>query len=227
MNWLFLATIAFLVVSAVWGYYRGFVKIAYSLASSIIALVLVAILSPHVQTLLIEKTPIYDKTVEICTTRIQEKMNETIEEAGNNISDVMKEAGLPDGVLKLIDKIEIKESGELTAIQQAGEKVAQWIVLIISFVVTYIVVIIALKVLGNVLNLATKLPIIKGANKWLGLVLGSIQGVINVWLAGLILSSVCTTEVGMYLVSLVYENSFLKFMYEQNGIVYIVSLFFG
>ena len=61
-------------------------------------------------------------------------MNETIEEAGNNISDVMKEAGLPDGVLKLIDKIEIKESGELTAIQQAGEKVAQWIVLIISFV---------------------------------------------------------------------------------------------
>lgn len=225
MNWLFWATIAFLILSAIWGYHKGFVKIAYSLASTLVALALVAVLAPHVQTLIIEKTPFYDKTVEICTTRIQEKMNQAAEEAGNNVVDVLKEAGLPEGVLNVIDKIEIQESGDSTAAQQAGEKVAQWVVLIISIVVTYVVAMIVIKVLGGILNIATKLPIIKGANKWLGLALGFVQGTFNVWLAGLVLSSVCTTETGRYLISLVYENLFLKFLYEKNGIVYIVSLF--
>ena len=91
--------------------------------------------------------------------------------------------------------------------------------------VCYVVAMIVIKVLGGILNIATKLPIIKGANKWLGLALGFVQGTFNVWLAGLVLSSVCTTETGRYLISLVYENLFLKFLYEKNGIVYIVSLF--
>ncbi len=227
MNWLFFIAIAFLILSAVLGYRKGFVKIAYSLLSSIVALLLVGLLAPHVQTLLIEKTPVYEKTVEICTAQIQEKIDKAAAEAGENVAVVLEESDIPipESMQSLVGKMELKEEYTASAAQQAGATIANWIVLIISFVLTYIVVIIGLKILEKTLDLATKLPVLKGTNKWLGLMCGLVQGVIDLWLAALILSSVCTTPTGSYLVSLVNENVFLKFIYDYNGIIYIVTLF--
>ena len=228
MNWLFIVTLLFLVLSTVMGYRKGFVKIAYSLLSSLVALVLVGLLAPHVQTILIEKTPLYEKVVDVCTTQIQANIDQAVEDAGGN-AEIVLEDDLPmsDLMLKLINKIDVKGESEWPAVRQAGAKVAKWIVLMVSFVATYLVVSVLLKVLGKVLNIAAKLPLVKGANKWLGLAVGLVQGFIDIWFAGLVLASTCTTATGGYLVSLIYENIFLKFLYEHNGIAYLISVFMG
>lgn len=227
MNWLFGLVVLFLVVSAVIGYKKGFVKIAYGLAATIVTLFLVSILAPHVQTILIEKTPLYEKVETVCVETIKEKIEATMNETGASVSAALEQSGikLPEALTGVVENIGEDNAQAAEVAQKIGSALAEWLMLMISFVITYIVVVILLKILEKVLNIATRLPVLKGTNKTLGVVMGLGQGIIDLWLAALMLSAMCTTELGMQLIALVNENFFLKFMYDHNGILYLISLF--
>lgn len=227
MNWLFGLVVLFLIISAVIGYKKGFVKIAYALVSTILALFLVSILAPHVQTFIIEKTQVYEKVVAMCEEQIEGKLQGAMEETEMSVSATLESAGIkvPEALGGMIEKIGIKDEYTTSVAQKTSAAIAGWLIMVLSFVLTYIVIVIVLKIAERALNIITKLPILKGANKSLGVAMGLLQGFINLWIAALVLSMVCTTDVGMQLTELVNENVFLKFIYDHNGILYLVSLF--
>lgn len=227
MNWLFGLVVLFLVASAVIGYKKGFVKIAYGLVATIVTLFLVSVLAPHVQTILVEKTPLYEKVEAVCVETIKGKIEATVNETGASVSAALEQSGikLPEALVDVVENIGEENTQATEVAQKIGSALAEWLMLMISFVLTYIVVVILLKILEKVLNIATRLPVLKGTNKTLGVVMGLGQGVIDLWLAALMLSTMCTTEVGMQLIVLVNENFFLKFIYDHNGILYLMSLF--
>ena len=62
MNWLLICVIAVLVICALEGYFRGFVKIIFSLFAMIITLAVVAVASPKITTYIEENTDETDLT---------------------------------------------------------------------------------------------------------------------------------------------------------------------
>ena len=227
MNGLFLGTIAFLIILAVVGYKKGFVKIAYSLLSTILAIFLVSALVPHIQTFIVEKTPIYDKVVTYCSEQIQSEISISVEETGESVSSILNKSGLkiPEALEKTFTEMKISEKYTQSAADRTGAAIASWMIYILSYVLTYIIVIIGLGFLGKLLNSATKLPIVKGANKTLGLFAGILQGVLYLWMGALVLSVFCATRGGQQIIAMINENVFLKFLYDHNGILYLASLF--
>lgn len=227
MNWLFIAVLIFMVVMIVSGYRKGFVKIAYSLLSLILALVLVSVFAPYVQEALIERTPIYDKMVEKCSGQIQAAVESQQTGESQTVQGILDSSGirLPGALEKVLDRVAIDDETKENVYMKAGSVMAKWLVYVFGFVIAFIVIMLCLRFVGNLLDLVTKLPILRGTNKLLGGAAGFLQGILFLWIGGLVLSLICTTTVGRYLIAMVYESEWLRMIYDHNGIIYLAVLF--
>lgn len=224
MNWLVIAVIVFLMAMVVAGYRKGFVKIAFGLLSMIIALVLVSALAPSVQSVLTEHTSVHEKLSQACSKKLESQFVQNEEQTTKTMENVLTEAGvpLPTVMVKVIKKATVDQEASL---EKLGATLSGWILYGISFLVTFILIIILLRFVGGLLDLVTKLPLIKGTNRLLGCCAGLIEGLLFLWLGALVLSVFCTTEAGQQMVELVNESKFLQILYNHNGIIYLAALF--
>ena len=105
-----------------------------------------------------------------------------------------------------------------------GEHVLTRIVLILLIfgIVTW-----AFKWLLKVLHILTKLPIIHGLNKLLGLVIGLFEGFLLVWLLLYIIRIRQGILFGFDIEALIDQNEFLQFLYLNNLVEYLMNTLFG
>jgi len=105
-----------------------------------------------------------------------------------------------------------------------GEHVLTRIVLILLIfgIVTW-----AFKWLLKVLHILTKLPIIHGLNKLLGLVIGLLEGFLLVWLLLYIIQIRQGILFGFDIEALIDQNEFLQFLYLNNLVEYLMNTLFG
>lgn len=75
----------------------------------------------------------------------------------------------------------------------------------------------------NVLDLVVKLPVLKGINRFLGMLAGSIKGFLIVWVVFYLIHIMATTDLGTRLVTYIGENEFLAFLYQHNLLVQIFA----
>ena len=64
MNWLLICVIGILVVCALEGYFRGFIKIVFSLLAMIITLAVVSVAAPKITTYIEENTELDERITE-------------------------------------------------------------------------------------------------------------------------------------------------------------------
>lgn len=76
MNWLLICVIGILVVCALEGYFRGFIKIVFSLLAMIITLAVVPVAAPKITTYIEENTELDERITEKCLEHV-EKMRRT------------------------------------------------------------------------------------------------------------------------------------------------------
>ena len=88
--------------------------------------------------------------------------------------------------------------------------------LIIGVVGGFIIIYILLLLLGRLLRLATKLPVLKQADKILGLVLGLLMAVLVVDLFFIFLTGCAQFSFGRKMISMIAESEILSFLYEMN-----------
>ena len=66
------------------------------------------------------------------------------------------------------------------------------------------------------MDIIAKLPILHQVNEIAGLLIGTIEGLINVWIGFIILNIFYDTSWGSIVLAMVHENSFLLALYENN-----------
>lgn len=86
----------------------------------------------------------------------------------------------------------------------------------ISFIVTWIIVLVLLRILMGVLGMVNDIPIVGGINRLLGAALGLVQGIVIVWVAFLIITTFSSTAVGKQLLDMIEESAVLKELYNTN-----------
>lgn len=240
MNWLLIIVILVLAGNIVWGFSRGFLRVIYSMLAWIAILVFVTWATPYVANILTEKTNI-DNRIE---SNLDEKLHELVigdtngqkeerePDAQNpgqgkkNYRDLQMK--LPDAVTnKLFDTNKIADqilegSGAYDVV--AG-RATDLVMRVISFVLVLLIAVISFHLLSVVLKVVEKLPLIGGINRLLGLFAGLVKGILIIWLAFAIIAMAGTTDIGIALISYIYESPLLIWVYENNFVLTLLMTF--
>lgn len=254
MNGLFLIVICILLFGAINGYRLGFLRVIYSLFSWILVFAFVTWTTPYITSYIEEHTTIAITIQEKCVSYIEEsvKGEETAEEAKAEdatakdvtLEDAAEEANVENSLNTLLPGINLpkavvsrfQDSAADTAGQilessgiydKIAEGIAHFIIEGIAFFIALIFVSIISRYISSALNLVSRLPIIHGINKLLGVLAGLLKGFAVVWIAFYIIALCCTSELGAQLVTYIQENAFLTYLYDNNIILDIIMTFLG
>ena len=109
MNWLLICVIGILVVCALEGYFRGFIKIVYSLLAMIITLAVVSVAAPKITTYIEENTELDERITEKCLEHVeknaQDRLDREAQEKSEETRQQLEENGISGGELDaLMDK---------------------------------------------------------------------------------------------------------------------------
>jgi len=237
MNWLLIVVILVLAGNIVWGFSKGFLRVVYSMLAWIAILIFVTWATPHVADMLTKTTNI-DNRIEA---GLNEKLHELVEgdteeepETDTEISPGDKKKygdlrmKLPDtvtqklfGANKVADQL-LEDSGAYDAVSGRATDMAMRV---IAFVLVLLIALISFHLLLVVLKVVEKLPLIGGINKTLGIFAGLVKGFLIIWLAFAVIAMAGTTEIGIALISYIYESPLLVWLYENNFVLTILMTF--
>ena len=91
-----------------------------------------------------------------------------------------------------------------------------------AFVAIVLGVIISI-MFSAVLGFIAHLPIIGFANRILGLAAGAVNGLLVVWIVFYLVAVLCATEVGSTIITQIYENEMLLYLYENNIVLTLLT----
>lgn len=231
MNWVFILVLLVLILSILQGYHKGLLRIIYSLVSWIIILVFVTWATPYINSYLTEHTPIYEKVESHFEEMVRQSAKEQTDEKLDGTTSQLMNLGLKLPGSALNDILE-KTSGMADEFMEANGIYGQIAGALAGFVVEGIAFFIALVIswilvhtISSVLGIVSRIPILSGLNRFLGLFAGGIYGLVLVWIAFYIIALTSTSESGQVLVHYIYENPFLKMLYENNAVLTLIIHF--
>ena len=188
--------------------------------------------NPYVNTFVKEYTPVYDTIQDKCQTLVSEQIGnkKTLDKEEQN--QVMENMELPDLLKNALVENNTAETYRYLAVSTFTEYISDSLAVMavngISFLISFVLSAAVIKLLGFILNVLTKLPVINGINKIAGAAVGGIKCIIFIWIAFLVLTLLCNTTLGQQGMALIQQDAFLNFLYSQNVFVKVfMSVFYG
>lgn len=231
-NWLGIAVLALIAAACIMGFQKGFVKEIVSVFFMLISFLLVWAVNPYVNTFVKEYTPVYDTIQDKCQTLVSEQIGnkKTLDKEEQN--QVMENMELPDLLKNALVENNTAETYRYLAVSTFTEYISDSLAVMavngISFLISFVLSAAVIKLLGFILNVLTKLPVINGINKIAGAAVGGIKCIIFIWIAFLVLTLLCNTTLGQQGMALIQQDAFLNFLYSQNVFVKVfMSVFYG
>lgn len=234
LNLLLIVVLIIMALFTLWGYWRGFIRVAFSLVALVVMVLLVSWLSPYMNSFLREHTPLQEQISQRCAELVREIAQEQVQgEAREQLAAAERQGGIQLPA-QWREQLAEKTAGALDRAledtgmyQEVGTYLGDLILSGISFVVTFTLVGIILKIAIHLLDIVAKLPVLKGINRILGAAAGLAEGLLAVWALLFIITLACTSQWGQQAMASIQESRLLTFLYQHNGIVYLVNLIFG
>ncbi len=236
MNVLLCVVIVVLGLGVFIGYKQGLIKMIASLLVATLVVSLVSFISPYISKWIQQKTPIKET--------IQNKVVEILvpgddEEAGENILEkelvreeqisLLENAKIPEMFRQSLLENNNHEAYAMLGVESFGEYVGAYIAKVISdllaFVISFVVVIILAIVLVKVLGIVDKLPLIGGVNRVAGGALGTVIGIMAIWILFLIITIFYDTSIGQACFEQISQSKVLGFLYDGNILMKYVTRF--
>ena len=231
-TWLGIAVLALIAAACIMGFRKGFVKEIVSVFFMLISFLLVWAVNPYVNTFVKEYTPVYDTIQDKCQTLVSEQIGnkKTLDKEEQN--QVMENMELPVLLKNALVENNTAETYRYLAVSTFTEYISDSLAVMavngISFLISFVLSAAVIKLLGFILNVLTKLPVINGINKIAGAAVGGIKCIIFIWIAFLVLTLLCNTTLGQQGMALIQQDAFLNFLYSQNVFVKVfMSVFYG
>ncbi len=234
MNVLLIAVIAIIVITGVIGYYKGLIKTVLSMATIVVSLMLTSMIAPKVSEILCENETVYSSVYDALndnldlsevTEALAAQAGEKLDEAAQ--AEILEKVGMPPVVKEIII-----ESGNLERFaNENSDKFEGYLYSLLtdliinasSYVVVFIVVSIILAVIASVLNIISKLPVLKSLNRMTGAMLGVVEGFVIVWLFFILVSVLPGNEFMEKCNEDIQDNVVLTYLYDNNIIMNVVS----
>ena len=224
MNWLFWAVAALLVYHVIDGLFRGFIKKSVSAVSLVVTLVLVTYLTPQVTMFIQDYTSLHESLQEKCSEIfLNEEYNQEVK---TDQVMMIENMNLPENIKEMLLENNNREAYDVLNVtgfhEYIGAYLANMIINALAYLLSFVIIWTVLRAILLALDVVAKLPVLHGINQLAGGVLGLAIGVILVWVVFLLVTILCNGEIGQKFFSLICENQFLLFLYNQNIIMKIV-----
>lgn len=234
MNVLLIVVIGIILITGIVGYYKGLIKTVLSMATIAISLVLTSMIAPEVAKILCENKSVYESVYDVVSENIDlsEITKKLAQTTGDNLdeavqSEILGEIGMPPVVKDII--IDSGNLGKFTA--DNSSKFAEYLYNLITgliinastYVMVFIIVSIVLAIVASLLNVISKLPVLKSLNRIAGAVLGVVEGFVIVWLFFILVSVLSGNEFAEKCNEDIQGNAVLTYLYDNNIIMSVVS----
>lgn len=222
LHWIIdLVIAAILLVSYLRGRKKGFILTLCGLAAFFVALFGARFFSQQLSPMAADAlTPHFSSMVEQNTdldlTDRLDQLLSTDAEGGSPLIDALKAVGLyepfADSVRDLLGQ---QAAGAVTdAAAALAHAIAEVVASVVIFIVAFLLILLVWFLLSRLLNLAARLPLIRGLNRLLGGVVGLAQGALLLFFAAWILK-LCG---GVFPADVVDSSTVLKFFMTANPI---------
>ena len=230
LTWLGIVVLAVLFLFVWMGYKRGFIREIVSFFFVFLSLSLAWAINPYINEFLMQKTPIYSTIQETCTNFVQSQGEEKAEYETDSTGDLIDGLRLPELLRKNLEENNNAESYAELSVNTLTEYVsgylARTVINGLSYMLAYILSTIVIRLIVYVLNLIAGLPILKTANKLSGGAVGLLKGIVFVWIALLVLTVLCSTEIGKTAMELIEKDTVLSTLYQYDPLVRIFAKIF-
>lgn len=231
-TWLGLAVLAMIVLAAVSGFRRGFVREVVSLFLVVISIAIVWIINPYVNDFIRSQTPVYQMVHDSCEEFVASQQEKAQSKEISGEKSFIENLQLPGLLRSDMEQNNTSAVYRYLAVDSFGEYVVDYLATTavngISFLISYLLATVMIRLITYALELITRLPVIHGANKLAGAALGAVKCILFVWIAFLVLTLLCNTEIGQKGMEMIEGDTFLNFLYNKNIFMQIfMNIFYG
>lgn len=218
-----------LVMCSIIGYSKGLIRTVIALLSSVVALIGSFIMFPLLNSIL-KLTPLYEVIYNGVLSKVEKiDFGKGIQTQGNVIMDQIN--WLPD-----IFKEHIKSNNNAAMYelldanniyQYVTSSITQMIIGLIAILILWVILkIVLMGVLKLFRDVVESLPVISTLNKWGGLGVGLLKGMIILSIVVLILPFLVTLPGGEGIQALISESKLIKWLYDYNIILLLYNNYF-
>ena len=136
-------------------------------------------------------------------------------------SQILQNSAVGDYVRKLVEKSfeqKIQEGAIIPLLNEVTKSTSTIIINIISFIIIIIATRLILSILSRVLNIASKLPLIKQLNSILGMIAGAVSGILICYIIIGIIGAL-NGEGNISIMQKSIENSYIAIKIYENNFV--------
>lgn len=231
MSWLFWILLVMVVLFMLQGFRKGLIRTAVSMVSFVIVMLVTAWLNPYVGDFIRERTNWEENIKEKCSTFLADYLEEQVEISAGDQAMVIEELPLPQSMKEKLAENNNSEIYRRMAVESFADylsgSIAYSIINGIGFLISFLVTIVIIKMILYAVDILTELPVIGGMNRLGGLALGAAQGILWIWILFLVVTLLCNTKIGGYLMGLIHEDPILLALYDKNLLMEIVMGFFS
>ena len=218
---------AYIVLSALRGFHKGFLKVVYSIVSIFVAVVFVVLAAPQISHV-IDGTNLSKQIESGCEDYVREQVIRQLDE--NNLTDLIPSwLKLPKKIEKELKKGSGAAAADLMEQQgiykKAAKMMADFFVNLIAFVTALLIISIIIFIIGRQLDMFSKTPGIHIANMVMGFIAGALKAFLVIWIVFLLIKITDFLPSSARLISMIEENGVLKNLYDQNRILELLKYF--
>ncbi|MGB4661632.1 MAG: CvpA family protein, partial [Mobilitalea sp.] len=203
----------------------GFVKKVFSLCFMIVAVILTIWINPYVNDFMRGN----DQISGSISTKVETVFHlENEKEADVSVqTEQIEGLSLPQSIKDSLVKNNTADVYEALSINSFKEYVTTYlsgiIINALAFIITFLVILIALWIVSIALDLISKLPLINQINKTAGLLAGIVHGLVIIWLFCILVTVFGGTEFGQKALQMIGESQLLSFIYNNNFLLQFVT----
>lgn len=219
-NGLVIGTVLFLAVMAYMGSRKGLIKIVYSLAAVIAAMILSQCLSVPVTNFVEKNTQLHDMVRErmdiYVEKNVRDNLENTTEQIHTNIEDSLN---LPASVTDMLfdDYVQPESGFDIDDFcNYLSEGLTSICMRAITTIILFFIIIGILRFVSTFFDVFARLPVINEINRLAGAAAGLVQGVIILWILCIIPMAMAGTPTGNIIIDAITGNAFLSFIYNTN-----------
>lgn len=202
------------------GYKKGLMKVAFKLISLVLAIIIAIILHGPVSDFVIHNTGLYDQVKTVVSQNIDpQRFKET--QKTENKEESATEKTWTNYLQKSIEETANNTKNSIEDV--AVEKISSTIINVAILIIIFILVRIILSVLNLIIDILSKLPVLKQFDKVGGTLYGILEGVLVVYilLALCLIMASFIQETGIIQA---INNSFIgKMLYENNILLKLIG----
>lgn len=223
-----LVLLAVIVMAVYIGYKKGLIRILFSLVATVLTIILSSLLFQPVNDFLTSQTTLQENVSEIVQEHIEETTGEKLSQIKQSAqASFLKKVPLPSVVTNYLIEHNNKEGYQSQGVSNFASYVssvaALFIVRVIGFLVTFIIVRLLLSVVLSLLHVVEFVPGVKSVNHTGGAILVLAELLVILWLVCALAAGMSGTLLGGFAEKAINDNLILGFLYRHNLLLSLLS----